>query len=801
MESQNSFWDRIKKVHHRLNGSTICYDLDRYKVTVDKIHKKQSLYKIKSDNELKCISQQLIQLSQANCNCENLRVDAFSLVKETISRVLHQITFDEQLIGGLVLTEGKIAEMQTGEGKTMTALFPAFYKALSGKGVHLLTFNDYLASRDSQWMGPVFTFLGLSVGLVHQGMSIKERQKSYSADVTYLTAKESGFDYLRDHNCYQSHDIVQRKLNFAIIDEADSILIDEARIPLVIAGPADQRSFDASKVCEAVKKLCPVTDYEFNQHKQAAILTENGIQSIEQELHCGNLYESINCELLESVQWALQAHFVLKKDKNYLVRNNQVEIIDEFTGRIADKRRWPDGLHEAVEIKENCPVKPCGKILNSITLQHYLQKYPEISGMTATAQTAEDEFREFYNIHIVVIPPHGKCIRLDHKDLLFLTKQEKFDAIVKEIIEVQNTGRPILVGTQSVKESKLLSDMLKSKGIRCEILNAQNDSMEAQIISVAGQLGAVTISTNMAGRGTDIRLGGPQEKNIEKIKDLGGLYVIGTNRGESQRIDNQLRGRAGRQGDPGTSRFFISIEDDLFIKFNLNELLDSPLEKMIETKEIRIEIDRIQRIIENHNLDAKKTLFEYSELIEQQREIICDLRDQLLLTESKATDFFSMHCEKAFQKLECSTTGNHLVQICRIIFLNCIDQAWSDYLCEIRAIKESIHLRKIGGQDPLFEFRKICIPQFELLLKDIENLATDYFNNINFVNGNIDLNNKVLQVPSSTWTYLINDVQLDHSNGLQFLLNSGTNAWAGLLWPLTAILFLFKKIKLDKGRR
>lgn len=796
--SFSSMWKNLKRIHQQLNGCTVEYDLNNYRESLEKINKQAHYLKNRTDRELKSISMSLIESAHKGITEEDLLIDSFSLVKETISRILNQTPFDEQIIGGLVLNEGKIAEMQTGEGKTLTAVFVAYLQALSGKGVHVLTFNDYLASRDSMWMEPVYKYLGLTVGLIQEGMSIRDRQKAYQADITFLTAKESGFDFLRDHLCYKIPDVVQRRLNFAIIDEADSILIDEARVPLVIAGSVNHSTSDTTQISQIVEGLCLNVDYEFDEYQENVLLTENGIRRIENELQCDNLYDVQNISLLESVNHSLQAHFLLHKDKDYLVRDDKIEIIDEFSGRIADKRRWPDGLHEAIEIKENCTTNPRGKILNTITLQHYLKKYPKISGMTATAQASEEEFRETYRLHIVVINPHRRCIRIDHDDLLFKTKNDKLNAVVEEIIAVHKTGRPILVGTQSVRDSAILADMLQMRGIRCEVLNAGNDAYEAVVISKAGKSGAITISTNMAGRGTDIRLGGHDEEDLEKIKQLGGLYVIGTNRYESQRIDFQLRGRSARQGDPGSSRFFISLEDDLFKKYDLRGLVNGNPEEMINSKELKIEIDRIQKIIDGRNLDIKMNLYNFSELIDHQREIINGLRDDVLFADS-IPDFFYNHCQNVLFNLQKLIGETKLIEICKYVYLSCIDQVWSDYLSEIYDIMDSIHLRKIGGQDPLFEFRKICITQFELMMKNIEDAVIELFNKILLSDGTTDLNVAESIIPSSTWTYILNNQQ-DHSNGLNYLRDAGVNAWTGLLWPLTVLVLLVRKI-LEKKKR
>jgi len=529
----------IRRTYQRLNGCTIEFDLSHYYSIINKIKDLDQTMMNKTDLQLQQISERLRSETQKTGVTDHLLVEAFALVREAAWRVLELRPFDVQMLGALVMLKGNIAEMQTGEGKTLTAVFPAYFNALTGKGVHILTFNDYLARRDAQWMGPIYQFLGLTVGYVQEGISIKERQKAYSADITYMTAKESGFDYLRDSLCYEKDKIVHRAFNFAIIDEADSILIDEARIPLVIAGAADDHLTDTYIMAEVVRKLDKGVDYDFDENLRNIHLTDFGQEHVEKLLKCGNLYTTKNYELLIRLNCALHAEFMLHKNVDYIIRNDKIELVDEFTGRIADKRRWPDGLQAAIEAKENIDIQSRGNILNSITLQHFIQLYPKICGMTATAQSAHEELRLFYDLHIGVIPPNKPCNRVDHPDVIFTTKVQKEHALINEIIRVHKTRRPILVGTQSVRESGLLAKALHDRGIKCEILNAKRDEYEAQIIAQAGKLAAITISTNMAGRGTDIRLGGSDEKDRQKVLALNGLYVIGTNKYESRRIDQR----------------------------------------------------------------------------------------------------------------------------------------------------------------------------------------------------------------------------------------------------------------------
>jgi preprotein translocase subunit SecA len=822
---------KIKRLHQRLNGNTIQYDMDKYLSIINDINKLSYTMQNKGDNQLKEVSNQLKQRACQNENLDILLVEAFALVKETAQRVLKITPFDVQLIGAIVLHQGKIAEMQTGEGKTLAAVFPAYLNALSGKGVHVLTFNDYLAKRDAQWMGPVYEFLGLTVGYVQEGMDPKNRQKSYNADITYLTARESGFDFLRDSVCFEKESMVHRAFNYAIIDEADSILIDEARIPLVLAGNAKiagtdipLRSDGELTMAKLSRELKEKTDFDFDEYRRNIHLTDSGLERVENSLGCGNIFEPRNIELLAHLNYALHAQHLLHLDKNYIVSNGRVELVDEFTGRVADKRRWPEGLQAAVEAKENLPVRSNGGILNSIALQYFLRLYPKLCGMTATAQRAHEEFREFYGLHIAVIPSNKTCIRKDLGCAVYATKKDKISAIINEIIESHKEKRPVLVGTESVKDSEEMADILISKGISCEVLNAKNDEHEAKIIAQAGKLGAITISTNMAGRGTDIRLGGDDELEKKQVAQLGGLYVIGAAKYESRRIDDQLRGRAGRQGDPGACRFFISLDDDLFIKYRLRDLL--PVRHLsadaaehpanigkaglqashflrpgeIKNPFVNKEIDRVQRIIEGQNFEIKKTLWNYTYLIEQQRQILFEKRNGFIQG-SHAVDFFKTNAQDDFVVLEKKLVAEELVALCKRISLWCLDCRWSEYLAEVTDIREGIHLRRIGGQNPLFEFHKIVIDLFDTLHNNIEKSMLRMIHNAAMSPDKAGISGAdgPAKLPSSTWTYMINDNPFDPMLEVQLGGSVGVSAWAAMLWPLMAIYFIVKKIKRGKS--
>ncbi len=795
----------FKRYYHRLNGSAIEYEISDYEDLLSQINNLKNELRNKSDLQLKELSQKLKLEAASNWKPDDFLVDAYALVREATYRTLKLEPFDVQIVGAIVMHRGKLAEMQTGEGKTLAAVFPAYLNALSGKGVHILTFNDYLARRDAEWMKPVYNFLGLSVGFVQEGMSIEERKKAYNADITYITAKESGFDFLRDSICYSKENIVHRNFNYAIVDEADSIMIDEARIPLVIAGTSDESGENRYLMARIASQMKENLDFEFDEYARNIHLTEKGEKFVEWKLNCGNLYAVENIDLLTRLNCALHAEYLLHRDVDYIIRNEKIELVDDFTGRVADKRRWPDGLQEAIEVKENITVQAKGKILNSITLQHFLRLYPKRCGMTATAESAEREFKEFYNLDIVVIPQNKHCIRVDYPDVIFQTKEQKKKAIIEEIKKVNKTKRPILVGTSSVAESAMLANELQIQGVDCEVLNAKRDEYEAKIISKAGKLGAVTISTNMAGRGTDIRLGANDEDEKNRVLALGGLYVIGTNKHESKRIDNQLRGRSGRQGDPGSSCFFISMEDDLCVRYRLEDLIpDRVFDKLsdgeIDNATVRNEINRVQRIVEGQNLEIKKTLYKYSFLIEEQRKVLFQQRNEILLEDS-VLDFYKINAEEKYSNLLKALGDEKLLNICRYVALYYYDQYWFYYLAEIADIKESIHFRRLGGQDPIFEFHKHAVEIFEKLQQNIEEDMIQSFNKID-LNNNPDLIFSSLKVPTSTWTYLINDNSFEKLIGLQLIGNVALQTWAGLYGPITFLFPLLNKLgKKKRGRR
>jgi len=555
--------------------------------------------------------------------------EAFAVVREASWRTLKMRHFDSQLIGGIVLHEGKIAEMKTGEGKTLMATLPVYLNALEGKGVHVVTVNDYLATRDSEWMGTIYKYLGLSVGMIYHDIPEEERKAAYACDVLYGTNNEFGFDYLRDNMKFSKDQMVQRDLNFGIIDEVDNILIDEARTPLIISGPAEESTEKYYKLNQMVPRLKNEEHYQIDEKARTATLTEEGVSQMEKALNIDNLYDPSNIETLHCLNQAVKAHAVFKNEVDYVVREGEVIIIDEFTGRMMTGRRYSDGLHQALEAKEGVKIENENQTLASITFQNYFRMYRKLGGMTGTADTEAEEFMSIYNLEVVVVPTNRPMIREDFADVIYRTEKEKFDAVIEEVQELNKIGRPVLVGTISIEKSELLSKKLKKCGIKHNVLNAKHHEQEAEIISQAGQPNAVTIATNMAGRGTDIVLG-------DGIPELGGLHILGTERHESRRIDNQLRGRSGRQGDKGSSRFYLCLEDDLLRIFG-SEKISPLMEKLgmengqpIEHAMVSKAVANAQRKVEAHNFDIRKHVLEYDDVMNRQREVLYSLRREII---------------------------------------------------------------------------------------------------------------------------------------------------------------------------
>jgi preprotein translocase subunit SecA len=710
---------------------------------------------------------------RANQPLDELLPECFALVREASRRVLDLWPFDEQVLSGIALHDGKLVEQPTGEGKTLAAVLPAFLNALHAKGVHVLTFNDYLARRDAAWMGPIYEFLGLSVGCVHEGLGVSERQGAYRCDVTYLTAKEAGFDFLRDQLCRNPDQVVQRPFHYAIVDEADSILIDEARVPLVIAGHADATVLDPHRATELVGGLDAETDFVKDPFARHATFTERGLDVLEAALGCGNLHAPENFAHLTALHLALHARVLLHRDVHYIVREGRIELVDEFTGRVVDDRRWPDGLQAAVEAKEGVELQREGQVLGSITIQHLMELYPKLSGMTATAVPAAEEARGFYGLQVVVIPPHRECVREDLPDRVFRDKAGKLEALLAEIRDVHATGRPILVGTATVRESEELVAALVEAGPSPQVLNAKNDEIEAGIVARAGERGAITIATNMAGRGTDIRLGGPDERDRAGVVALGGLYVIGTNRHESRRIDDQLRGRAGRQGDPGSSRFFISLEDDLFVRYGIREFLpqEGP-DSARETDDATVhrEIERAQRIIEGQTFEIRRSLWRYSSLVERHRRLFGAQREQVLRGESlppTAGELGGRHAalQKEFDRPV-------LRDVERRITLAAMDRCWPHHLARVAHIRSGMHLFGLvrgggglggssvfglGGPAPIDEFHSRANDSYAQMNREVHEMIVRTFETAKIGRDGLDLDDVGLRAPSSTWTYLIQE--------------------------------------------
>ena len=671
-------WDWVlKKIVGTKNERT----LKKIEPFVREINALEPGLALKSDAELKQVSALLRERAMNGEPAETLLVESFALVREASKRVLGMRPFDVQLLGGVILHQGKIAEMKTGEGKTLVATLPVYLNALSGKGVHVVTVNDYLARRDAEWMGKVYRFLGLSVGCIQHGLSDQERRRVYAGDVVYATNNELGFDYLRDNMKFRLEEYVQRDFCYAIVDEVDSILIDEARTPLIISGPAEESTEVYYVVDKVIPRLAKEKDYTLDEKHRQVMLTEEGVRRVEQLLGVENLYEPAHFDLVHHVMQALKAHVLFKRDVDYVVKDGEVVIVDEFTGRLMPGRRYSDGLHQALEAKERLRVASENQTLATITFQNFFRIYPKLAGMTGTAETEASEFHKIYNLDVVVIPPNRQMVRTDHPDIVYKTQAEKFKAVVGEIKELHEKGRPVLVGTISIEKSELLSHMLKHQGVPHSVLNAKHHEREAEIIAQAGRKSTVTISTNMAGRGTDILLGGnPEflaaqllrergeegqpsealvnecvalarqtcEQEKQEVIALGGLHILGTERHEARRIDNQLRGRAGRQGDPGSSRFYLSLEDDLLRIFGseriakLMERLGIEEDEPIEHSWITKAIENAQKRVEARNFDIRKHLLEYDNVMNRQREIVYSKRRHILSRGTITEDIVEM---------------------------------------------------------------------------------------------------------------------------------------------------------------
>ena len=723
---------------------------------------------------------------------DTLLPEAFAVVREASVRTTGMRHFDVQLLGGVTLHEGKIAEMKTGEGKTLVATLPVYLNALEGKGVHLVTVNDYLAKRDSEWMGKIYNFLGLSVGLISHGLDFDERKAAYAADITYGTNNEFGFDYLRDNMVIYADQMVQRPLNYAIVDEVDSILIDEARTPLIISGPGEKSTDLYYVLAKIVPKLKEGEDYTVDEKMHTVAPTEAGVAKAEKALNVRNLYENENMELSHHFNQALRAHALMHRDRDYVVKDGEVIIVDEFTGRLMFGRRYSDGLHQAIEAKEGVKIERESQTLATITFQNYFRMYNKLAGMTGTAKTEEQEFRKIYGLDVIVIPTHRPMVRTDHPDVIYKTKRGKYKAAVAEIAELHAKGQPVLVGTTSIAQSEDLSAMLKRQGVPHNVLNAKFHEMEAQIISQAGQRSAVTIATNMAGRGTDIVLG-------EGVPELGGLHIIGTERHESRRIDNQLRGRSGRQGDPGSSRFYLSLEDDLMRLFgaeNISSLMDKlgmEEDEPIEHSLITRSIEQAQKKVEAQHFNTRKNVLEYDDVMNQQREVIYGQRRQILHGENLRENIFFMieklidhgmelytnektHEEEwdldglmeysldlfaaegdlkkseleamsreeiredlleaaneNYDRRELLFGAENMRELEKVVMLKVVDAKWMDHLDAMDMLRQGIGLRAYGQKDPLIEYKIEAFDMFSQMIEHIQEDIVRYIYRVNIV--------------------------------------------------------------------
>lgn len=679
-----------------------------------------------------------------------------ALIREAADRSLQLRPFDVQLEGALRLLEGDVVEMATGEGKTLSGAIAAIGYALGGHAVHVISVNDYLARRDAKWMEPLFNLVGLSVGWINESSSRAEREAAYAADITYAPVNEIGFDVLRDQLVLTEKDLLSPQTDVVIVDEADSVLVDEALVPLVLAG-ATQDQIPSEDIVDIVRQLQPQRHYETDAEKRNIFLTDEGSRFVEKQLGGINLYddEHVSTTLVQ-VNVALHAHVLLQRDVHYIVRNDEVKLIDASRGRVAELQRWPDGLQAAVEAKENLPISEAGEVLDTITVQALIGRYNTVCGMTGTAIAAGEQLRRFYNLSVSQIASNKPCIRIDEPDRVFDTAQHKLSALVDYIRSVHETGEPILVGTQNVAESEELADLLLTEGLECRVLNAKNDAAEAAVIAEAGKYGAITVSTQMAGRGTDIRLGGSDEADRERVVEVGGLCVIGTSRYHTERLDNQLRGRAGRQGDPGMSVFFASVEDDLVASGAPDARWPGATDRdgQFTTKKAYKLVDHAQRVMEGQMLDIHAYTWRYSRLVADQRSIVAKRRDELLRT-SMPAEFMAEAAADKWAEVNSKFDRADAEQLARSVMLYHSDRGWSDHLAYLNDVRESIHLRALGRQNPLDEYHRIAIDAFQDFISRAEKKATDAFLELDLSEGLPDLDQAGMARPSSTWTYMV----------------------------------------------
>lgn len=683
-------------------------------------------------------------------------VELCAVGREAARRALGERPFDVQLVGTMALLDGRIAEMATGEGKTLTGALAAAGFALRGKRVHVLSVNDYLARRDAEWMRPLYDLLGVAPAWIAEDSTGEERRTAYSADITYASVSELGFDVLRDRLVTDAADRVLPPPEIAIFDEADSVLVDEARVPLVLAGAAAASDADA-EMADLVRGLKPRIHYEVDDEGRNVQLTDAGIDAVEKALGGVDLYDENDTSVLPRVNLALHAHVLLQRDVHYVVRDGQVRLINESRGRIALLQRWPDGLQAAVEAKEKVEVSETGEVLDSVTVQSLALRYPTLCGMTGTAMAVAEQLREFYELEVAQIPSNKPCVREDEANRLYATREEKEDALVAEVARVHAQGRPVLIGTQDVAESELLAKRLADEGLECTVLNAKNDADEAAVIAEAGTYGAITVSTQMAGRGTDIRLGGSDMADRDRVVEAGGLYVLGFGHYPSSRLDDQLRGRAGRQGDPGGSAFFVSLDDDL-ITANGGETTGytADADGRIADEGWLAMVDRAQRIAEGRLLEVHRNTWRYNKIIDVQRQVVLEHREAVL-TQGLGDRQLAVDCAARHGELVEEVGEEETARAARLITLYHLDRGWTDHNAFLAELREGIHLRFLGRRDPLDEFNRDAVPAFKGFLDDARARAAETFEEAEVEDGAVDVAAAGVKRPSMTWTYMVHD--------------------------------------------
>lgn len=828
----------VQTILRKIFGTKHEREMKSIQPVIDKINSLEPQMQTLSDEQLKAKTPEFQQRLKNGETVDQILPEAFAVCREASKRVMGMRHYDVQLIGGYVLNRNGIAEMRTGEGKTLMATLAVYLNALTGRGVHVVTVNDYLVRRDAEWMGRLYKWLGLTVGIIVHDLSDSQRREAYGSDITYCTNNELGFDYLRDNMKFELKDMVQRELHYAIVDECDSILIDEARTPLIISGPAEASTEKYTLVNKVIPHLQRDVHFTMEEKTKTASLTEEGNSKVEQLLEIENLFDPQNIELLHHIYQGLKAHYLYRRDVEYMIQNGEVVIVDEFTGRLMPGRRWSDGLHQAIEAKEGVEVKNENQTLATITFQNFFKMYKKLAGMTGTADTEAVEFKKIYNLDVSVIPTNKPIRRADAEDLVYKTEQAKFNAIIEDVKVRHEKGQPVLIGTASIEKSELLSSALKRAGIRHDVLNAKAHEREAEIIAQAGRRGAITIATNMAGRGTDIVLGGnaenmaKQETKAEvgpefeeayrkfktvtdaekpKVLEAGGLYIVGTERHESRRIDNQLRGRSGRQGDPGESRFYLSLEDNLMRIFNgemiqrVMNRLNVPDDEPIMARMVTRSIEGAQRKVEGHNFDIRKHLLDYDNVMNQQRTIIYEMRKKIMdgkdidrtvldflgdvtsnildvhvpadgkkenwnleglntaltqqfglridfqsmptVNEEIVTQVVSKAVKDVYDRQK-QNLGQFFEQIQKMVLLQAIDQRWKEHLAKIDRLKEGVGLRGYSGKDPVIEYKKEAFNAFNMLNATIKSDVVEKLLKVQIVDQEqADAMREMLQAP------------------------------------------------------